>query len=154
MIKSCFWRSMQVKGFEWNHGIIGIISEGVPKLLHSISELINQIALSVFAQVVISLSLLYLHHNFFPVGFVIGFILDSPVREVVNKVNIVISVKRPWLENLFLFGGGGFLAALTLPTSRVIAALYFSSKWGSLLYQKSLESYLQQTNSSTEIRAD
>ncbi len=55
-----------------------------------------------------------------------------------EKVNIVYAAHRTRLEGLLLFGGGGILAVLTMPTSTIIATLYYSAQWGAQLYQSSL----------------
>ncbi len=124
-----------------NHTLFGVIAEGVPALLSSFNALVNQVALTIILQVVISIPLFYLHHNLFALGFVIGFIFDKQVSAVVDKVNVVYNAHRTLLERALFYGGGGFLAILTMPTSMVIATLYYSAQWGALLYQESLTRY-------------
>lgn len=125
------------------HTLFGIIAEGVPALLDSLNALIYRVALNTIIQVAISIPLFYLHHNLFALGFVVGFIFDRQVRKLVDKVNTVYNAQRTLLERVLFFGGGGFLAILTMPTSMVIATLYYSSQWGNLLYQNSLTRYPQ-----------
>lgn len=125
------------------HTLLGIIIEGAPALLDSLNAVINRVALSIIVQVVISIPLFYLHHNLFALGFIVGFVFDKQVRMVVDKVNTVYNAQRTLLERVLFFGGGGFLAILTMPTSMVMATLYYSSQWGALLYQNSLNRYAQ-----------
>lgn len=120
------------------HTLIGILGEGVPAVIHTVSSTVNRIALNVLAQVIVSIPLFYLHHNWFAFGFVVGFACDRYVREIVDKVNLVYSAKRNSLEKVIFFGGGGFLAILTMPTSMIIATLYHSALWGAHLYQTNL----------------
>jgi hypothetical protein len=82
--------------------------------------------------------LFFLHHNLFAVGFAIGFICDKQVRELVEKVNAVYNVQRSSLEKLAFYGAGGFIAVYTMPTSIVVATLYYSAQCGTWLYQSSL----------------
>lgn len=124
--------------FRNSHTVIGIIADGIPALINALNLLVHRIAITIILQVLISIPLFYLHHNLFALGFVIGFVFDKQVREVVEKVNIVYSAQRPLLERVVLFGGGSFLVVLTMPTSMVIATLYYSAQWGSFLYQNSL----------------
>lgn len=124
-----------------NHTLFGVIAEGVSGLLSSLNALVNRVALGILIQIVISIPLFYLHHNLFALGFVIGFIFDRQVNTVVEKVDEVYSAHRTLLEKSLFFGGGGFLAILTMPTSMVIATLYYSAQWGALLYQSSLARY-------------
>ena len=133
-----------------NHSLFGIVAEGIPALLSALNVLVNHIAHTILIQVAISFGLFYLHHNLFALGFVIGFIFEKQVREVVEKVNVVYAAHRTLLERVLFFGGGGFLVILTMPTSMVIATLYYSSQWGALLYQSSLARY-PQTNPSTQV---
>lgn len=127
-----------------NHTIIGTIIEGIPTLFISVQTRINRIALDVIVQVAISVPLFYLHHNLFALGFVIGFILDKQIREIVDKVNIVYKAHQNLLERVLFFGGGGFLAILSMPTSIVMATLYYSAQWGASLYQNCLARHAQQ----------
>lgn len=120
------------------HTLFGILAEGIPALVNTLTAVVHRIATSIIVQVVISIPLFYLHHNLFALGFVVGFVFDKQIREVVEKVNLVYSAKRTLLEQLAFFGGGGFLAILTMPTSMVIATLYYSAQWGALLYQSNL----------------
>lgn len=126
-----------------SHTLYGMIAEGIPALLKSLNMLVNRVALSILIQVVISIPLFYYHHNLFALGFVIGFVFDKQVRAVVEKVNVVYNAHQTLLERVLFFGGGGFLAILTMPTSMVIATLYYSAQWGALLYQQSLARYRQ-----------
>jgi hypothetical protein len=126
-----------------NHSLFGIIAEGIPALLSALDALVYHVARIILVQVLISIPLFYLHHNLFALGFVVGFIFEKQVREVVEKVNIVYIAHRTLLERVLLFGGGGFLVILTMPTSMVIATLYYSAQWGALLYQNSLKRYPQ-----------
>ena len=127
-----------LRSFSSSHTVLGMIADGIPALLKSLHQLVHQIAITVILQVLISIPLFYLHHNLFALGFVIGFVFDKQVREVVEKVNIVYGAQRPLLERVVLFGAGSFLVVLTMPTSMVIATLYYSAQWGALLYQNSL----------------
>ncbi len=126
-----------------NHTIIGTIIEGIPALFVSIQVRIYRIAKDILIQIAISVPLFYLHHNLFALGFVIGFIFDKQISEIVEKVNIVYKAHQTLLERVLFFGGGGFLAILTMPTSIVIATLYYSAQWGALLYQSCLARHLQ-----------
>jgi hypothetical protein len=121
-----------------NHTVIGIIVEGIPALKNSLNALVQRIALDILAQVVITVPLFYLQPNLFALGFIIGFIFDKKIREIVDKVNIVFIANRSLLEQVLLFGGGGLLAILTMPSSLIVATLYYSAQWGTLLYQNSL----------------
>lgn len=133
------------------HTLFGIVAEGIPALINNIASLVNQISMRVLIEVAISAHLFYFHHNLFALGFVIGFVFDKQIREVVEKVDVVYHAKRSLLENLLLFGGGGFLALLTMQTSLPIAALYYSAKWGALLYKHSLA---RQPNAAEDVAAD
>jgi hypothetical protein len=125
-----------------NHTLLGVIAEGIPALL-KLTALINQVALGIILQVVISIPLFYLYNNLFALGFAIGFVFDKQVSAVVEKVNVVYNAHRTLLERTLVFGGGGFLALLTMQTSMVIATLYYSAQWGALFYQNSLSRYPQ-----------
>lgn len=121
-----------------HHTLFGIVAEGVPSVLHSLKSVVNRIATSILINLVISVTLFYFHHNLFSLGFVVGFIFDKKVRQVVEKVNIVYNAhKTTYLESFYLLGGGGFLALLTMPTSMIFATLYYSSQWGAMLYRTS-----------------
>ncbi|WP_068468122.1 hypothetical protein [Candidatus Protochlamydia phocaeensis] len=121
-----------------NHTVFGSIVDGVSTILDAINNAINRVALGILLQVALTAPLFYLHHNLFALGFVIGFVFDRQVREVVEKVNVVYNAHRSLLEKILFFGGGSLLAVLTMPTSIVIATLYYSAQWGALLYQNSL----------------
>jgi hypothetical protein len=123
------------------HSLLGVLAEGIPELLHDLDALVNRVALTIIVQCLISLPLFYFHHNLFALGFVVGFVFDKQVRLVVDKVNVIYNAHRTFLERFLFFAGGGFLAILTMPTSMVIATLYYSSQWGALLYQGSLNRY-------------
>lgn len=110
------------------HTLIGIVVEGLPALVDSARA--HKVAMLTFG---ITLALLYLHHNLFALGFVVGFVCDDKVKEVVDKVNAAYSAKRSLLEQFVFFGGGSFLALYTMPTSLVIATLYYSAQWGASL---------------------
>jgi hypothetical protein len=149
------------------HTVLGIVAEGMPALWSSLSAAVNRVALSILVQVIISLPLFYLHHNLFALGFVAGFIFDQQVRNtmvqidpqhtnghlygIAQKVNVVYSAQRSALENVLLFGGGGLLAILAMPTSMVIATLYYSSQWGALLYQSSLARHRSTVQAPTSV---
>lgn len=120
-----------------NHSLLGVIAGGIPKLITSRCLMITRVALIIFRQI----ALFYLHPNLFTLGFVIGLIFDKKVLALVKKVNIIYDSHKTFLEKTLFFGGGGFLALLTLPTSIVIATLYYSAHWGALFYQKSLTRY-------------
>jgi hypothetical protein len=124
-----------------HHTLFGLIAEGIPDLLDSLNALVNQVALGIIVQVLISLPLFYLHHNLFALGCTIGFIFDKQVCALVEKVNVVYSAQRTLLEKTLFFGIGGFFAILTMPTSMVIATIYYSTQWGALLYQNSRDRY-------------
>lgn len=117
------------------HTLIGTLSEGLPDLVYALIDLVHRIAMNIMIQVLISIPLFYLHHNLFALGFVVGFVFDEQVRVVVEKVNLVYSAKRTRIEQFVFFGGGGFIAILTMPTSMIIATLYYSAQWGAYLYQ-------------------
>ena len=123
------------------HTLLGVVVEGIPAFLSPLNALVNQAALNIIFQIAISASLFYLDHNLFALGFVVGFIFDKQVRTIVEKVTVVYNAHRTLLERVLFFGGGGFLAILTMPTSMVAATLYYSSQWGALLYQSSLARY-------------
>jgi hypothetical protein len=126
-----------------NHSLFGIIAEGISSLLSALDALVYHTARTILIQVLISAPLFYLHHNLFALGFVVGFIFEKQVREVVEKVNVVYNAHRTLLERVLLFVGGGLLVILTMPTSMITATLYYSAQWGALLYQKSLNRYPQ-----------
>lgn len=86
-----------------SHSIFGIVAEGIPALLRSLHALVNRVALAILIQVVISIPLFYLHHNLCALGFIVGFIFDKQVREVVEKVNVVYSAHRTLLERVLFF---------------------------------------------------
>ncbi len=121
----------------------------ISPLVRPIQALVNEIARPIL-QVVISIPLFYLHHNLFALGFVVGFVFDKQVSEVVEKVNVVYNAYRTWQERFLFIGGGGFLALLTMPTSMVIATSYYSAQWGASFYQKSLAGYTQRHSSSAQ----
>lgn len=127
-----------------HHTLFGVFTEGFSALLNSINALVNRIALGVIGQIALSIPLLYLHHNLFALGFAIGFIRDKDVKDIIEKVNVVYSTQRSTLERILLFGGGGLLALLTMPTSMIFATLYYSAQWGASLYQNSLIRYKRQ----------
>lgn len=122
-----------------SHTIVDTITEAVSAVvstfLNAIDATINRIAV----QIIITAPLFYLHHNLFTLGFVIGFVFDRQVREVVEKVNVVYNAQRSLVERVLFIGGGSVLALLTMPTSLVIATLYYSAQWGALLYKSSRE---------------
>lgn len=120
-----------------NHTVIGIIVEGVPSLVSSIKAVVHKVALSTLINVVISIPLFYLQHNLFVMGFIVGFVFDKQVRQLVEKVNTVFQTQRSYLENTVIFVGGSFVALLALPTSMVVATLFYSSQWGAALYHNS-----------------
>lgn len=124
--------------FDTNHTLFGIITEGIPALLNSLKALTNHVALSTIA---ISVPLFYLHNNLFAFGFAFGFVRDEQIQEIVEKVNIVFNAHRTLLERSLLFGGGGLLAILTMPTSMIMATLYYSAQWGAVLYESSINRY-------------
>ena len=122
------------------HTLFGIVAEGIPSLINNIALLVNQISSQILLQVIISAPLFYLHHNLFVLGFVVGFVFDKQIREVVEKVNLVYETfQRSLLEKILFFGGGGFLALLTMPTSMTIATLYYSAQLGTILYRYCLD---------------
>jgi len=134
------------------HTLIGVIAKGVPTFLDSLNSLVNHVATNIIIQIVISIPLFYLHHNLFALGFAVGFIFDKPTRALVEKVNTVYTAQQTLLERVLFFGGGGFLAILTMPTSMIFATLYYSSQWGALLYHNSKDRYLH-PSSGTQIES-
>lgn len=120
------------------HTLLSTVVEGVPAFIDSLTSLVNRVASNIIVQIVITAPLLYLHPNLFALGFVVGFVFDKQVRLIVEKVNVVYAAKRPLFERVLLFGGGSFLALLTMPTSMIAATLYYSSQWGASLYQNSV----------------
>lgn len=123
----------------YNFSLLNKITNEIFKTYESIkTTIVNEIALEVFFQLAISVPLFYLHHNFFALGFVVGFIFDQKVIEIVKKVEIVINAQQTFKERTLFYIGGGFLALLSMPTSLIIATLYYSSQCGSSLYHNSL----------------
>ncbi len=122
-----------------SHTIVDTVTEAVSAVvstfLNAVDATINRVAV----QIIITAPLFYLHHNLFSLGFVIGFIFDRQVREIVEKVNVVYNAQRSFVENVLFVGGGIVLASFTMPTSIVIATLYYSAQWGALLYTSSRE---------------
>lgn len=109
-------------------------------LLKGVRAVVNRVALGIFLELFISFSLLYLHHNLFALGFIIGFVFDEQVRYVVDKVNVVFNAKRTLVQKFRFFGVGTFFALYTMPTSLIIATLYNSSQMGAWLYQSNRKS--------------
>lgn len=127
--------------FYSQHTLLGLVADGIPAIKSTLDALVNKVALAVITQVVITVPLFYLHHNLFALGFVVGFIFDKQVREIVQKVNVVYNAQQTLLDKVLFYGGGVFLAILTMPTSMIAATLYYSSQWGALLYQNCKNSY-------------
>lgn len=122
----------------YNHTVLGLIEEGMPSLLQSVKSLTNGVALNILAQVGISSMLFYLHHNLFTLGFIAGFVYDNQFKEVEKKVNEVYMKQQTSLQQVLFFGGGAFIAILTMPASIAIASLYDSARWGALLSESRL----------------
>lgn len=117
-----------------NHSLIGIIAEGIPTILKLRFAMITRVALNILFHS----ALFYYHPNLFPLGFICGVFFDKKVANIVKKVNIIYNAHKTFLEQVLLFGGGGFLFLLTMPFSRIITTLYYSSQLGALIYKKCL----------------
>lgn len=125
----------------YHHTILGTVTQGIPHFIRGLNDLVNfiaQNALKILVHIITLPLVIYQHPNLAALGFVCGFIFDKKVREIVQKVNLVYNVKRKFSENFMFYVGGGVLAVLTMPTSLVITALYYSSQWGAYVHQSSL----------------
>lgn len=120
---------------------LNVVSEGKTSVLQGIDHLVNSRALEIISKVAISTPLLVLHHNLFAFGLAAGFVYSEKTLEIVNKVNTVFKAQRTSFEQFSFYGLGGFLALLTMPTSMILATLYYSSQWGAFIYEESLKRY-------------
>ncbi|CUI17136.1 conserved putative membrane protein [Candidatus Protochlamydia naegleriophila] len=127
-----------------SHTILDTITEAVSAVISTIVNAVDATINRIAVQIIMTTPLFYLHHNLFTLGFVIGFVFDRQVREVVEKVNVVYNAQRSFIERVLFIGGGSVLALLTMPTSIVIATLYYSAKWGALLYTRSRQQQIPQ----------
>ncbi len=127
-----------------SHTILDTITEAVSAVISTIVNAVDATINRIAVQIIMTTPLFYLHHNLFTLGFVIGFVFDRQVREVVEKVNVVYNAQRSFIERVLFIGGGSVLALLTMPTSIVIATLYYSAQWGALLYTRSREQQIPQ----------
>ncbi|CUI16898.1 conserved putative membrane protein [Candidatus Protochlamydia naegleriophila] len=125
-----------------NHTILDNLTEVVSAVVSTFRNALDQriysFVVEIIFQIIVS-SLFYFNRNLFSLGFVIGFIFDRQVREIVEKVNIVYNAQRSFVENALFFGGGVLLAFFTIPNSIAIATLYHSAQWGAFLYTSSRE---------------
>lgn len=123
------------------HTVLGIACEGTKAVLNGLEYLVNSKALEIISKVVISIPLLVLHHNLFAFGLAAGFVYSSKTREIVDKVNTVLKAQRTTFEQFTFYGIGGFFALLTMPTSMILATLYYSSQWGAFIFEESRKRY-------------
>ncbi|MCE2983239.1 MAG: hypothetical protein LW832_06700 [Parachlamydia sp.] len=110
----------------------------VATVLSTLSVITNSVAVEIIVQAGITFPLFCLHHNLFALGFTAGFIFADTMKEIVEKVNVVYNAKRSLLENICLVGISTPLLIITMPTTIVVATLYYSARWGSFLYHDSL----------------
>lgn len=83
----------------------------------------------------VSVSLFYLQHNLFILGFAVGFIFDQKAYSVIKKVSLIFNAKRTQRESILFFAGGALGAVLTMPTSLCLATLYRSAELGVKIYR-------------------
>lgn len=114
-----------------------VASRSVFRVKKTVQDVVNKVALNILILAICSAPLLYLHHNLFAVGFAFGLVFDKRVQDVVGRVNTVYSARRSHLGKILFYSIGGTLALLTMPTSMIMATIYYSSQCGALLYQKS-----------------
>lgn len=119
-----------------NHAL-DVVLEVNTSVLHGLDYLVNSRALEIISKAAISTPLLVLHHNLFAFGLAAGFIYSEKTLEIVDKVNTVFKAQRTSFQQVSFYGLGGFLALLTMPTSMILATLYYSSQWGALIYEES-----------------
>jgi hypothetical protein len=122
-----------------NHFIVEPVESVSATILTPLIDLTNRIALDTILQIAITAPLFYLHYNLFALGFTLGFVLNEQTKGIVDKVNVVYNAQRSVIEKLLLVGIGTPLILITMPTSIVIATLYYSAQWGSILYEDSLQ---------------
>lgn len=140
LINPISFYNQQISSYS-QHTFLGVVTEGIPALVNYLESLVNQVALNVIGQVVISLALFYLNHNVFILGVFIGFVFDEQVREVVKKVDIVYKAQKTFLDRALFFGVGGFLTLYHMPHALIATTLYHSSQWGALFFQNSKNRY-------------
>lgn len=122
-----------------NHFIVEPAEEVSATILTTLTDLTNRIALDTIVQIAITAPLFYLHYNLFALGFTLGFVLNDQAKSIVDKVNVVYNAQRSTFEKVLLVAIGTPLILITMPTSIVIATLYYSAQWGSILYEDSLQ---------------
>ncbi|KIC72345.1 hypothetical protein [Candidatus Protochlamydia amoebophila] len=132
-----------------NHTLVGSTIEAAEILTDITTKIAHRVALDVIIQSISVACLLYLHPNLFLMGGTIGIVLERHVREIVEKVNIIYSAQKSFIEQIAFWSIGTFVAVYTLPTSIVIATLYYSAKCGTYLYHRCKQR--QQPNSANAV---
>lgn len=122
-----------------SHPIIEDVSQRVSSFVSSTEALTNNVAVPIFLQILISLPLVYLHHNLFTLGFAFGFVCDKLTREVQQKVDTVYKAERTPFQKVLFFGGGTILSIYLMPNVLIIATIYYSAISGSYLYRSCLK---------------
>ena len=122
-----------------SHPFIGDVTHRVSSFVNSTEAITNNVAIPIFMQILISLPLIYLHHNLFTIGFALGFVCDNLAREVALKVNTVYNAERTPFQKVRFFGGGALLAIYLMPNVLIIATIYYSAISGSYLYRNCLK---------------
>lgn len=118
-----------------SHPIIGDVTQRVSSFVNSTEAITNNVALPIFLQILISLPLVYLHHNLFTIGFAFGFVCDKFTREVKLKVDTVYNAERTLFQKVLFFGGGTIISIYLMPNVLIIATIYYSAISGSYLYR-------------------
>lgn len=118
-----------------SHPIIGDVSHRVSNFV----SITNDVAIPIFIRILVSLPLVYLHHNLFTIGFAFGFVCDKFARDQKLKVDAVYDKFKnaaiPRYQKVVLCIPATFLTIWLWPNVLIIASIYYSAISGSHLYR-------------------
>jgi hypothetical protein len=99
-------------------------------------ELVNQIALDTIIKYVVLAGCIIYKLDVGIYAFVIGFAFADAVKNLAKRVNNVFAETKTTFDATALYGGGGFLAFLGLPSTFTVMCLYYSANLGADLSKK------------------
>ena len=137
------WKPIHIEA----NDIIELVGHPIRQLTSCLGCIINKVALNILIQFAIAAPLFYLHGNLFVLGFVIGVIKSESVLDIIERVKLIFNewiYKSRW--RLVTVTAITPLLILQLPACMVVAALYYSAKFGALSHQMAKESHARAIN--------
>lgn len=105
----------------------------IESLENAAIKVINSVALNVL----LNLTLFYMHNNFYVCGLIVGCVFNSHVVDISKKMEIIFATIKALPKKYIFFAAGPvvFLAYVSRTVVVALTALYFASKLGAQLYR-------------------